>query len=63
MLDSANEMFVAKSAYTNAKYNELFAQYRILTSKGELNKFLGTKLPDEIALVDGENSTESSQLP
>jgi len=47
LLDSANEMFVSKSAYTNAKYDEIFAQYRILTSKGALNKFLDIKLPEE----------------
>jgi len=47
LLDSANEMFVAKSAYTNAKYDKLYSQYRILTSKGELNSFLGIKLPEE----------------
>ena len=27
LLDSANEMFVAKSAYANAKYDELFSKY------------------------------------
>ncbi len=47
LLDSANEMFVAKSAYTSAKYDEIFAQYRILTSKGALNSFLKIKLPEE----------------
>jgi len=47
LLDSANEMFVSKSSYTNAKYDEIFAQYRILTSKGSLNKFLNIKLPEE----------------
>jgi len=47
LLDTANEMFVSKSAYTNAKYDVLFAQYRILASKGGLNKYLKTNLPDE----------------
>lgn len=47
LLDSANEMFLAKSAYVNAQYDELFAKYRILTSKGELTSFLDVKLPDE----------------
>jgi len=51
LLDSANEMFVAKSAYTNAKYNKLYSQYRILTSKGELNNFLDIKLPEESQIV------------
>jgi len=34
LLDSANEMFSSKSAYTNAKYDTLYAQYRILATKG-----------------------------
>lgn len=48
LLDSANEMFVAKSAFTNAKYDELHAQYRILASKGALNNHLNIVLPEEI---------------
>lgn len=48
LLDSANEMFVAKSDYTNAKYDELFSQYRILASKGSLNSHLGVSLPEEV---------------
>lgn len=45
LLDSANEMFVAKSAHTNATYDEQFSQFRILASKGELNKYLKVNLP------------------
>ncbi|MDT4332587.1 TolC family outer membrane protein [Methylomonas sp. MED-D] len=48
LLDTYNEMYVAKSSLINAKYDELFSQYRILASKGQLNKHLGTKLPEEI---------------
>lgn len=48
LLDSANEMFVAKSAYTNAKYDELYSQFRILASKGALNSYLGVQLPEEV---------------
>jgi len=55
LLDSANEMFVSKSAYTNAKYDELFAQYRILTSKGALNSFLKVKLPNEAKTLGQAN--------
>jgi adhesin transport system outer membrane protein len=47
LLDSANEMFVAKSAFTNAKYDEQFSQFRILASKGGLNKYLGVTLPSQ----------------
>ncbi len=52
LLDSANEMFTAKSAYTDAKFNHLFAQYRILASKGMLNQFLNTQLPVEAQLIE-----------
>ena len=52
LLDSANEMFVAKSDYANAKYDEMFSQYRILASKGSLNSYLGVKLPSEATGLD-----------
>lgn len=52
LLDSANEMFVAKSAYTNAKYDEAFAAYRILASMGSLNQSLGVTLPQETAPLE-----------
>ena len=45
-------MFVAKSAYTNAKYDELFSQNRILASKGSLNNYLGVNLPEEAKTLD-----------
>ncbi len=51
LLDSANEMFLAKSAFTNAKFDELFAQYRILASKGDLNKHLRITLPVEAVVL------------
>lgn len=51
LLDSANEMFVAKSAYTNAKYDELYSQFRILASGGALNSYLNVKLPEETAIL------------
>ncbi len=47
LLDSANEMYTAKSAYTEAKYDNLFSQYRILASKGTLNSFLDVTLAEE----------------
>ncbi|AGS38738.1 TolC family outer membrane protein [Cycloclasticus zancles] len=51
LLDSANEMFVAKSAYTNAKYDELFSQFRILASAGALNNYLNIALPEETTVL------------
>jgi adhesin transport system outer membrane protein len=60
LLDSANEMFVAKSAYTNAKYDELYSQYRILASKGALNKHLGVNLPEEILTLAAAEEAEAA---
>ncbi len=47
LLDSANEMYVAKSAYTNAKYDELYSQFRILASGGAINQYLNISMPEE----------------
>jgi adhesin transport system outer membrane protein len=51
LLDTANELFTARTAYANATYNELFAMYRVLASMGELNNALSVKLPEETAPV------------
>jgi len=56
LLDSANEMFQAKSAYVNSLYDQQFAMYRILTSKGTLNQFLDVKLPKEASPIGNTNS-------
>ena len=58
LLDSANEMFVAKSDYTNAKYDQLFAMYRILASAGMVHTALGIQLPEETALITQSSNTE-----
>jgi adhesin transport system outer membrane protein len=55
LLDSANEMFQAKSAYVNSLYDQQFAMYRILTSKGTLNQFLDVKLPKEASPLKNTN--------
>jgi len=63
LLDSANEMFTTKSAYTNAKYDTLYAQYRILASKGGLTSYLGVTLPQEaMTLVEAEKSEDEGNL-
>lgn len=51
LLDSTNEMYLANLAYTDAKYTELSARYRILAGMGQLNQFLGTTLPKEAAPI------------
>lgn len=48
LLDSANEMYVAKSAYVNAQFDEQYAAFRILASMGALNQSLGVTLPQEV---------------
>ncbi len=47
LLDSANEKFVANSAYANAEFDELYAAHRILASMGGLNEYLAVTLPKE----------------
>jgi outer membrane protein, adhesin transport system len=47
LLDSANEMYTAKSNYENALFDERYAAYRILASFGGLNQALGVTLAEE----------------
>lgn len=51
LLDSANEMFTAKSDYVSAKYDQMIAMYRILAAMGKLNEHLQVNLPKETALL------------
>ncbi len=54
LLDTFNESFLAKTSLINARYDELFAEYRILASKGGLNRHLGVNLPAEIETVSAD---------
>lgn len=47
LLDTTNEAYQADLSYTDAKYNELAARYRILAGMGGLNEYLGTIIPVE----------------
>lgn len=47
LLDTTNEMYLANIAYTDAKYTELTARYRILAGMGRLNQYLGTAMAKE----------------
>ena len=47
LLDSENEVFVARTSYVNAEYDQLFAMYRILNSMGTLLESLGVMPPEE----------------
>jgi len=55
LLDSANEMFVSKSDFVNAKYDQLFAMYRIFASMGMVHTILGIELPEESVLIDASH--------
>ncbi|PCJ31498.1 MAG: type I secretion protein TolC [Gammaproteobacteria bacterium] len=52
LLDSENEVFVSRQAMTNAKYDKLFAMYRVLNSMGVLLEHLEVALPEETALYN-----------
>ena len=47
LLDAENEWFLSSVAYTNDKFNEFFAQYRILHSMGYLVQALRIAMPPE----------------
>jgi adhesin transport system outer membrane protein len=51
LLDSENEVFVARTSYVNAQYDQLYAMYRILNSMGMLIDSLDVALPEETVIV------------
>jgi len=55
LLDSENELFVARKALANAQYDELFANYRVLNSMGELLHNLAGQLPQTALPVSDNN--------
>jgi adhesin transport system outer membrane protein len=52
LLDSENELFVARTSLVNAQYDQLFAMYRILNSTGGLLEGLKVEQPQAAALVE-----------
>lgn len=48
VLDSENELFEARQDYVNADYDELYAEYRLFNSKGDLMKALRIYQPKEL---------------
>lgn len=58
LLDSENELFGARTAYTQGKYTEMLGRYRILNAAGCLTENLEMELPRQAearptALMDG----------
>ena len=52
LLDTQNEYFEASRAYINARYNEIIAEARTLSSMGKLNGVIGIARPDQPTLED-----------
>lgn len=55
LLDSENEVFVSRTSYVNAQYDQLFAMYRILNSMGALLEGVEVALPEASATVTASN--------
>ncbi len=51
LLDSENEVFTARQNLVNARYDQLYAMYRILNSMGALLQGLEVGLPDAAKVV------------
>ncbi|MBE0440129.1 MAG: TolC family outer membrane protein [Gammaproteobacteria bacterium] len=51
LLDSENEVFTARQNLVNARYDQLYARYRILNSMGALLQGLEVGLPDAAKVV------------
>jgi adhesin transport system outer membrane protein len=51
LLDSENEYFTARSTYTNGKFIELGARYRILNAMGQLLTTLDVAPPEQAVVV------------
>lgn len=51
LLDSENEVFTARQNLVNARYDQLYAMYRILNSMGSLLQGLEVGLPDAAKVV------------
>jgi adhesin transport system outer membrane protein len=52
LLDSENEVFTARQNLVNAKYDQLYAMYRILNSMGALLHGLEVGLPEAAQLAN-----------
>jgi adhesin transport system outer membrane protein len=58
LLDATNELFLSKNDLITAKYEELFANYRILASQGQLVQALGVNFPTEATPGEADFETK-----
>ena len=54
LLDSENEVFIARQSLVNAQYDQLFAYYRVLNSTGGLLESLQVALPETTATLNNQ---------
>ncbi len=62
LLDTENELFASSSAYVNADYDKLYAEYRVLAASGKLLSTLEVPLP-EAAKPLGEKQAYNALAP
>lgn len=55
LLDSENEVFSARTNYTNSKYDELLGSFRVLNVTNQLVDYLGVAMP-KVTQMHGGNS-------
>lgn len=48
LLDSENELFAARSAYTEGKHNLLLGAFRVLNATGHITDYVGISLPKQV---------------
>ena len=58
LLDATNELFLSKNDLITANYEEIFANYRILASQGQLVQALGVAFPTEATPGEAEFETK-----
>lgn len=62
VLDSENELFQARRDYVDADYDELFSEFRLFHSKGELMRAFRIDLPQQLGFNNSYNTKSSSSI-
>lgn len=59
LLDSENELYTARTNYTDGQFVEMFARYRLLADEGRLIEGLGVAPREETRMAAGSGSSSS----
>lgn len=62
VLDSENELFEARQDYVNADYDELYAEFRLFNSKGDLMRALRIYQPEELGFEQKQIARERTAV-